>query len=80
MGWNCWTAVEVQTASNLFIKISSLTGAAGPWEYLEEHRHNHRVSEKRRHGFTRIGHFDTWLIDELQSLVYKNRRFFLFPH
>eukprot|EP00986_Skeletonema_menzelii_P016210 scaffold13954_cov62-Skeletonema_menzelii.AAC.1 len=33
MGWNCWTAAEVQTASNLFIKISSLTGAAGPWEW-----------------------------------------------
>lgn len=46
----------------------------------KRHRHNHRVSEKRRHGFPKIGHFDTWEIDELQSLVYKTRGFYLFPH
>lgn len=31
-------------------------------------------------GFLKIGHYDTWEIDELQSLVYKNRGYFIFPH
>jgi hypothetical protein len=46
----------------------------------KRHRHNHRVSEKRRDGFPKIGHYDTWEVDELQSLVYQNRGFLLFPH
>jgi len=46
----------------------------------KRHRHNHRVSEKRRDGFLKIGHYDTWEVDELQLLVYKNRGFFLFPN
>jgi len=36
-----------------------------------QHHHNHKCSERQRCGFPRIGHFDTWEIDELQSLVYK---------
>ena len=46
----------------------------------KRHRHNHRVSEKRRDGFPKIGHYDTWEVDELQSLVLKNRGFLLFPN
>jgi len=46
----------------------------------KRHRHNHRVSEKRRDNFPKIGHYDTWEVDELQLLVYKNRGFLLFPH
>jgi hypothetical protein len=46
----------------------------------KRHRHNHRVAEKRRDGFPKIGHYDTWEVDELQLLVYKNRGFFLFPN
>ena len=30
------------------------------------HRYNHNMSERRRHGFPKIGHYDTWLIDLLQ--------------
>ncbi|KAL7535665.1 hypothetical protein ACHAXR_006652, partial [Thalassiosira sp. AJA248-18] len=43
------------------------------------HRHNHRVSERRRFGFPRIGHYDTWEIDELQVLVYKNHGCLIYP-
>ena len=33
------------------------------------HRFNQRVSERRRLGYPKIGHYDTWLIDKLQLLV-----------
>ena len=36
------------------------------------HRYNHKVSERRRSGFPRLGHFDTWLIDELQLVHEEN--------
>lgn len=36
------------------------------------HRHNHNVSVQRRPGFPDVGHYDTWLIDELQLLVESN--------
>ena len=36
------------------------------------HRHNHRVSEKRRLDFPVTGHYNTWKIDGLQNLVWKN--------
>jgi hypothetical protein len=36
------------------------------------HRYTHNMSERRRPGFPRIGHYDTWLIDELQNLVLEN--------
>jgi hypothetical protein len=44
------------------------------------HRHNHRCSERRRFGFPNLGHYDTWLIDQLQILVLSNRRRILFPN
>jgi hypothetical protein len=43
------------------------------------HRYNHRCSERRRLGFPRIGHYDTWLIDKLQNLVHKNHGRLLYP-
>ena len=36
------------------------------------HRYNHRCSERRRCGFPRIGHYDTWATDKIQNLVHKN--------
>lgn len=36
------------------------------------HRYNHRASERRRAGFPKLGHFDTWLIDKLQRLYELN--------
>ena len=33
------------------------------------HRYNQHVSERRRLGFPKLGHSDTWLIDSLQLLV-----------
>ena len=44
------------------------------------HRHNHRCSERRRYGFPTIGHYDTWLIDQLQILVMKNHGSVLYQH
>jgi hypothetical protein len=43
------------------------------------HCYNHRCSEKKRLGFPVIGHFDTWLVDLLQNLVYKNHGRLLYP-
>jgi hypothetical protein len=43
------------------------------------HRYTHRMSEKRRLGFPKLGHFDTWLIDELQLLVEDNHAVLLYP-
>jgi hypothetical protein len=43
------------------------------------HRHNQNVSEKRRLGFPRIGHYDTWLVDLLQILVMKNHGVRVYP-
>ena len=43
-------------------------------------RDNHRCSELRRFDFPKIGHFDTWLIDQLQNLVMQNRDTQLFPN
>ena len=36
------------------------------------HRYNQRCSERRRAGFPRLGHYDTWLVDKLQELVERN--------
>ena len=44
------------------------------------HRFNQRMSERRRAGFPKIGHYDTWLIDELQLLVWLNHGVDLFPN
>lgn len=43
------------------------------------HRYNHRIAERRRLGFPKIGHYDTWLIDEYQLLVDENHGIDLFP-
>ena len=44
------------------------------------HRHNHWCAELRRFGFPKIGHYDMWLIDQLQNLVMRNRDTRLFPN
>jgi hypothetical protein len=43
------------------------------------HRYNQRVSERRRVGFPKIGHSDTWLVDQLQLLVEHNHDVLWFP-
>ena len=43
------------------------------------HRFNHRASERNRTRFTRFGHYNTWLIDELQRLVLQNHGVLMFP-
>ena len=43
------------------------------------HRHNQRVSEMRRLDFPILGHFDTWRVDAIQNLVWKNHRIQLYP-
>ena len=43
------------------------------------HRYNHRIAERRRLGFPKVGHYDTWLIDEYQLLVERNHGVDLFP-
>jgi len=45
----------------------------------KKHRFNHRNAERRRLGFPRIGHYDTWLIDRLQILHEQNYGGRLFP-
>ena len=36
------------------------------------HRYTQRASERRRSGFPKLGHYDTWLVDKLQRLVELN--------
>ena len=43
------------------------------------HRFNHRASERNRTRFPRIGHYNTWFIDELQRLVLQNHGVLMFP-
>jgi hypothetical protein len=43
------------------------------------HRHNQGVSERRRLGFPRIGHYDTWLVDHLQKLFQHNHGVIYYP-
>ena len=43
-------------------------------------RSNHSQAERRRHGFPKLGHCDTWLIDALQNLVLKNHGALLYPN
>ena len=44
------------------------------------HRHNHRMSEKRRHGFHKFGHYDTWKIDLHQRLALRNHGVLIYPN
>ena len=43
------------------------------------HRYNQRQSERRRLGFPKLGHYDTWLVDALQLLVEANHGKLLYP-
>jgi hypothetical protein len=43
------------------------------------HRYNQRVSERRRLRFSRIGHYNTWLIDYFQIIVERNHGVLLYP-
>ena len=43
------------------------------------HRHNQRVAEMRRLGYPKIGHYDIWLIEELQELHLSNHGVVLYP-
>jgi hypothetical protein len=45
----------------------------------KRHRHNQNVSENRRSGFPRIGHYDTWLIKKLMKLVMHNHGWCMYP-
>ena len=44
------------------------------------HRHNQRCAERRRFGYPKLGHYDTWLIDQLQILVLRNHGRVLYPN
>ena len=44
------------------------------------HRHNQKCSEKRRLGFPKLGHFNTWVLDQLQNLVKENHCIQLYPY
>jgi hypothetical protein len=43
------------------------------------HRHNHRASEIHRQGFPKVGHYDTWLVDQEQILMEQNHNVILYP-
>ena len=43
------------------------------------HRHNLKVSEAKRLAFPCTNHFDSWLTDWLQDLVFKNHGVTLYP-
>ncbi len=44
------------------------------------HRHNHKCSERRRFGFPVLGHYNTWVVDQLQNLVRENHHTQMFPY
>jgi hypothetical protein len=44
------------------------------------HRPNQRVAEIRRLGYPKIGHYDIWLIEELQLLHMSNHGILLYPN
>jgi hypothetical protein len=43
------------------------------------HRFNQRISERRRLGFPKLGHYDTWLVDQYQLLVLANHNVLAYP-
>jgi len=43
------------------------------------HRFNQRASERHRTNFPQIGHYDTWLVDEIQRLNIKNHSVIVYP-
>ncbi|KAL7529638.1 hypothetical protein ACHAXR_003072, partial [Thalassiosira sp. AJA248-18] len=44
------------------------------------HRHNQLISERRRPGHPKLGHFATWKVDQLQNLHQENHGTQLYPH
>ena len=44
------------------------------------HRHNQTVAESRRLAYPKVGHYDTWLIEELQVLYLSNHGILLYPN
>ena len=42
------------------------------------HRYNHKINERKRLGFPKFGHYDTWLVDAIQLLVEKNHQVLLY--
>ena len=44
------------------------------------HRHNQKISERRRFGYPTVGHFDSWKIDQMQNLVEMNHGVLLYPY
>jgi hypothetical protein len=43
------------------------------------HQHNHRGSEIHRKGLPKVGHYDTWLVDQEQILMEQNHNVILYP-
>ena len=43
------------------------------------HRYNIRSSIRHRTNYPQVGHYDTWLVDELQGLVARNHGVLLYP-
>ena len=42
------------------------------------HRHNYIIYTKKRTNFPRIGHYDTWLVEIMQTLYEENHDITLF--
>lgn len=45
----------------------------------QRHCHNLIASETHQKGFPKVGHFDTWLVDQEQMLVEKHHNILLYP-
>ena len=45
---------------------------------MRQHRHNHKVSERLRLDFPILGHFNTWQVNAIQNLVWKNHNILLY--
>ena len=46
---------------------------------MRRHRSNQRCSERKRFGYSRTGHFDGWLLENVKLLVLKNHGVLLYP-
>ena len=82
---DCWRGTNRTEAyhKNLVTTFGSWHTGIEMSDYLlaeRRHRHNHKVSEKRRLGFPKLGHFDTWKIDQLQNLTLDNHGIQIFPN
>ena len=42
------------------------------------YRYNHKINERKRLGFPKFGHYDTWLVDSIQVLGEKNHHALLY--